>query len=66
MGEGFAFIDVKQRDIPGRRLRYAQLEPQTNAVDVVGTLSALQRVSRLSEPEPLFDAALWTTATGRS
>lgn len=54
MGEGFAFIGVKQHDVPGPRLRLAKLQPQANAADRVGSLSAFQRVPRSPEPEPPF------------
>ena len=54
MRQRFALIAVEQHDVAGLGLRLAQLEPQSDAIDGVGILTALQRVPGPPPAETLF------------
>src|SRR5712692_1046045 len=54
MRQRLALVGEQQNDIAGLRLRFAQLEPQADTIDLVRDLPTLQRVPRPSEAEPPF------------
>jgi hypothetical protein len=54
MCQRLALVGEQENNIAGLSLGFAQLEPQTNTVDLVCDLAALQRVPRPPETESPF------------
>jgi hypothetical protein len=51
MRQRLALVGEEEHDIAGLRLRLAQRQPEADAIDGVGVLAALQRVSRPTPAE---------------
>ena len=54
MSQRLALVGVKQNDVAGASLVFAQHQSEPDTIDVVGNLTALQRVSWPPPAEPPF------------
>ena len=63
MCQRLALVAVKQNNVASFGLLFAQLQAQTNPLDLGSDLAPLQRVPR-TPPAELFCTAPWTIASG--
>jgi hypothetical protein len=63
MRQRFTLVAVKQNDVAGFGLKFAQLQAQADPIHLAGVLAPLQRVPG-PPPAKLFFATPWTIATG--
>ena len=66
MGQSFALITEQQHDVASIGLRLEQLQTQPAAIDRLGVLATLQRVTGSPIAKAPFCAAPWKVAISRS